>query len=92
MILLNVLDGNVITSKCIINGDIKPVYGVIEGNVINNGARIAPNYIGTYEVTPTQYEQILNTKDRRMSENVVVHPIPNNYGLITWDGSILTVS
>ena len=69
-----------------------PIYGVIEGNVINNGARTAPNYTGVYEVTPTQNEQVLYTQGRRMSENVVVHPIPNNYGLITWDGSILTVS
>lgn len=65
---------------------------VIEGNVINNGARTAPDYMGPYEVTPSEYEQVLLTEDKRMTANVVVHPIPSNWGRITWNGSYLTVS
>ena len=49
-------------------------------------------YEGEYEVTPTRYEQVLNTQGKQMLHNVTVHPIPSNYGLITWDGSVLTVS
>lgn len=49
-------------------------------------------YTGTYEVTPTQETQILNTTNLMMAENVVINPIPSNYGLITWNGSVLTVS
>lgn len=49
-------------------------------------------YTGSYEVTPTQETQTLNTANLMMSENVVINPIPSNYGLITWNGSTLTVS
>lgn len=49
-------------------------------------------YIGEYEVTPSTEEQILHTIDKSMAHDVVVHKIPNNYGLITWNGVTLTVS
>lgn len=49
-------------------------------------------YQGTYEVTPTEYEQTLSTQDKVLTQNVIVHPIPSNYGLITWDGTTITVS
>ena len=51
-----------------------------------------PEYEGAYEVTPTQSAQVLPTEHRSMAQNVVINPIPSNYGLITWDGSVLTVS
>lgn len=51
-----------------------------------------PEYRGSYNVTPSAEEIILNTKYLSMSDNVRVAPIPNNYGLITWNGSTLTVS
>lgn len=54
-----------------------------------NGGR---PYEGEYEVTPTQYEQVLPTQGRSMSQNVTIHPIPSCYGLITWNGSKLKVS
>ena len=50
------------------------------------------DYTGDYTVTPTQSTQTLNTKDKTMTSNVIVNPIPTNYGLITWNGSVLTVS
>lgn len=49
-------------------------------------------YTGDYEVTPSPEVQTLNTAGKRMTREVVVNPIPNNYGLITWNGSVLTVS
>ena len=49
-------------------------------------------YIGEYEVTPSSETQTLDTTGKRMTRPVVVNPIPNNYGLITWNGSFLTVS
>ena len=49
-------------------------------------------YTGDYEVTPSSEAQTLNTAGKRMTREVVVNPIPNNYGLITWNGSVLTVS
>ena len=50
------------------------------------------DYDGPYEVTPSAEEQVLHTKYRNMSGNITVNPIPSNYGLITWDGHVLTVS
>ncbi len=49
-------------------------------------------YTGAYEVTPSTEVQTLNTQDLMMSRNVTINPIPSNYGLITWNGSTLTVS
>lgn len=49
-------------------------------------------YEGEYVVTPTNEEQTLFTKDLRMLGNVVINKIPENYGLITWNGSFLMIS
>ena len=49
-------------------------------------------YTGTYAVTPSAEEQVLHTQYLRMTDDIVVAAIPQNYGLITWDGSSLTVS
>lgn len=49
-------------------------------------------YHGLTEFTPTQSTQVALTKDRIIQEDIVINPIPSNYGLITWDGSVLTVS
>lgn len=49
-------------------------------------------YMGAYEVTPSGETQTLETENKRMTGNVTINPIPNNYGLITWNGSIITVS
>ena len=51
-----------------------------------------PEYQGEYTVTPGAVAQILETNGKRMTSNVTVGAIPNNYGLITWNGSVLTVS
>ena len=49
-------------------------------------------YTGAHEVTPSGETQTLETENKRMTGNVTINPIPNNYGLITWNGSIITVS
>lgn len=49
-------------------------------------------YTGEYEVTPSGETQILATANHGMTRNVIVNPIPSNYGRITWNGAILTVS
>lgn len=50
------------------------------------------DYEGDYEVTPSQETQVLNTQNKLMRNNVTINPIPSNYGLITWNGGVLTVS
>lgn len=49
-------------------------------------------YGGAYEITPSAAPQTLETAHLMMRENVVINPIPSNYGLITWNGATLTVS
>lgn len=52
----------------------------------------AEEYEGPYEATPTQETQTFTTTARLMARDFVVNPIPSNWGLITWNGSVLTVS
>lgn len=49
-------------------------------------------YDGPYEVTPSTETQTLATDNLLMTDNVIINPIPSNYGLITWNGATLTVS
>lgn len=49
-------------------------------------------YRGEYTIRPQPYEQVLQTEGKALSQNVVIEPIPSNWGLITWDGSKLKVS
>ena len=49
-------------------------------------------YDGAYEFTPTEQAQTIEIENKRALENITIKPIPNNYGLITWDGITLTVS
>lgn len=65
--------------------------GTLNG-ALQRGSGMLPPYEGSYEVTPTQSTQILNTENRSTMQDIVINPIPSNYGLITWDGLVLTVS
>ena len=49
-------------------------------------------YEGEYTITPSAETQVLETSGKRMTGGITVNPIPSNYGLITWNGAILTVS
>ena len=51
-----------------------------------------PVYGGSCEVTPGGDVQVLETRNRLLRTDIVVNPIPSNYGLITWNGSVLLVS
>ncbi len=69
-----------------------PSLGVSTGTPVARDYVERPAYEGQTEVTPSSMEQVLLTKNFRMTENIKVNPIPSNYGLITWDGSTITVS
>lgn len=55
-------------------------------------AFLPEEYHGSVDVTATTSVQILETQGKLLADNIIVEPIPDNYGLITWNGSILTVS
>lgn len=50
------------------------------------------HYHGDMDITPTATRQTLATADLVVDGNIIIEPIPSNYGLITWNGSTLTVS
>lgn len=52
----------------------------------------SPPYTGEYTVVPKAEEQTLPTANRLLNKNIVVRPIPQNYGLITYNGYEITVS
>lgn len=56
------------------------------------GGSVTPPHQGPYEATPTNAEQLFAVSGKRMTQDFVVHAIPSNYGLITWNGSVITVS
>ena len=49
-------------------------------------------YHGPMTITPSAETQILITEGLLMPGDLTINPIPSNYGLITWNGSTLTVS
>lgn len=49
-------------------------------------------YEGPYEFFPSGTVQTIEIANKKALDNIVINPIPNNYGLITWNGSELTVS
>lgn len=51
-----------------------------------------PSYQGSYEFTPSAETQIVNVSGMVMTDDITINPIPTNYGLVEWNGSVLTVS
>ena len=51
-----------------------------------------PDYTGSCEITPGEETQVLSTTGRSLRSDITVNPIPSNYGLITYNGSTITVS
>lgn len=53
---------------------------------------LSEHYVGEYEFTPTDTAQTVSIKDKVADEDIIINPIPSNYGKISWNGSVLTVS
>lgn len=49
-------------------------------------------YDGPTEFTPSGSTQTIAIADKKALTDITINPIPSNYGLITWNGSELTVS
>ena len=59
---------------------------------VDKGLPTFPEYKGETTFTPSQHEQTVQTKNTLVQSNITIKPIPNNYGLITYNGSFITVS
>ena len=64
----------------------------ISGTLTIPSAVGVDTYAGPYEYTPTEDTQTIAISHKMATENIVINPIPFNYGLVTWNGSTLTVS
>lgn len=82
-----VLKGSVPVKVNLSSGDVLKVE-VMQG-IINKPEN--DTYKGNYRVTPNQSKQILNTSGKTLTDNIVVEPIPSNYGKIIWNGSAITI-
>ena len=64
----------------------------ISGSISRPATVHVEEYTGAYEFTPTQDTQIIEIANKKATADITINPIPSNYGLITWNGSTLTVS
>lgn len=74
-----------------ISGTLSGMGSLSAGLSVPHGKEVAP-FEGAYEYTPTSETQVIEIEGLRALSNIIIDPIPQNYGLITWDGSTLTVS
>ena len=69
-----------------------PAMGTSVGNPVARDLVERDPYTGAYSVTPSADTQTLLTDGLRMTDNITINPIPSNWGRITHNGSIITVS
>ena len=53
---------------------------------------MADPYTGSYEFTPSSEAQTIPVAGLGMTQDLVINPIPSDYGHIGWNGSVITVS
>ena len=81
------------------------VTGRISGEAALNGSLSGQNrlaagglslqnrpYTGSYEFTPSQETQTVAILGKIATQDITINPIPNNYGLVTWNGAYLRIS
>lgn len=51
-----------------------------------------PSYAGPLEVTPGAETQTVECSGLLMPGDIIIKPVPQNYGLVGWNGITLTVS
>ena len=49
-------------------------------------------YQGAYEFTPTEDTQTIEIENKKATANITINPIPTNYGRITWNGVVITIT
>ena len=59
---------------------------------VSRGGTYYPTYDGPVTFTPSAEAQTVATQRTVLLENIIINPIPNNYGLITYNGRNITVS
>lgn len=86
-----VLSDSVVSISPVLNGNTIEVSPEYFTSVRTYGGEVE-FYQGPYEYTPTQGTHTVQINGLLATQNITINPIPSNYGLITWSGSVLTVS
>ena len=82
-------------------GELTPIgtlEGVLSGTGGISGGLSVPEvianerYRGSYQFTPTEQTQEIQIADKTATQNIIIAPIPQNYGLITYNGVGIRVS
>ena len=74
-----------------IRGTLSGASTIIGGMSVPLERRTSP-FEGAYEYTPSSVIQTIEIADLRATQNIIINAIPNNYGLVSWNGSVLTIS
>lgn len=72
------IEGEIVTKEISVDGDVS--------------IPVSSYFTGEYVITPSNEAQTISIGGKTAKQNITINPIPSNYGLITWDGSTLTVS
>lgn len=75
----------------VLNGELQGTRMMIGELTLPKG-KASPPFTGAYIYTPTQNTQTIPINGFKAIEDITIEPIPSNYGLITWNGSTITVS
>lgn len=87
------MGNSIIGTSANIIGTITPGTGIVGSlTVIASDVHQHSFYEGETTITPSAIEQVLPTANALLLEDITIAPIPSNYGLITYSGSVLTVS
>lgn len=49
------------------------------------------SYTGEYEFTPNDDTQVVEIAGLKATQDIIINPVPSNYGHIAWNGAYLTV-
>lgn len=80
MLIVQTIDGDAVISA------------QIDGETSNFlAAETTEVYTGETEVTPTDETQTLYTAGLKVPENIIVKPIPSNYGKVSYNGSYIFI-
>lgn len=61
--------------------------------VITTNPEDIEKYDGEYVITPSTNEQLLNTSNKMMKQDIIIRAIPKEYGLVTYDqNKVITIS
>lgn len=83
------IGGDIITERSVVEGEVVTEVTAVAGEIHFGGGE---TYGGEYVFTPSAQTQTVEIAGKTARENIIINPVPSNYGLITWNGSTITVS